>query len=108
MMVVCSVYDFLLHVWQTVEFELRKLEAQQALQQVALLKTFMPNSFLVSGGIATQVPTPLPSFSLTSSNTGDYDAIQVLMLLPRIIFKADLVTDQLKQQACVPHWLLGF
>jgi dynactin 1 len=63
---------------RTVEFELRKLEAQQALQQVDLLKTFMPNSFLVSGG--------------------DYDAIQVLMLLPRIIFKADLVTDQLKQQ----------
>ena len=44
------------------------------------------------------------SGSLGSSifvNTGDYDAIQVLMLLPRIIFKADLVTDQLKQQACI-------
>lgn len=37
-------------LWQTLEFELRKLEAQQALQQVDLLKTFMPNSFLVSGG----------------------------------------------------------
>ena len=33
-----------------------------------------------------------------SVDTGDYDAIQVLMLLPRIVFKADLVTDQLKQQ----------
>lgn len=32
------------------EFELRKLEAQQALQLVDLFKTFMPNSFLVSGG----------------------------------------------------------
>ena len=33
-------------------------------------------------------PTPL----------GDYDALLVLMLLPRLIFKADLVIDQLKQQ----------
>ena len=29
---------------------------------------------------------------------GDYDAIQVLMLLPRIVFKAELVIEQLKQQ----------
>ena len=29
---------------------------------------------------------------------GDYDALLVLMLLPRLIFKADLVIDQLKQQ----------
>ena len=33
-------------------------------------------------------PTPL----------GDYDALLVLMLLPRLIFKAELVIDQLKQQ----------
>ena len=43
---------------------------------------------------------PLCSETHISVNTGDYDAIQVLMLLPRIIFKADLVTDQLKQQVC--------
>lgn len=44
--------DMVVVFWlcQTLEFELRKLEAQQALQQVDLLKTFMPNSFLVSGG----------------------------------------------------------
>ena len=29
---------------------------------------------------------------------GDYDALLVLMLLPRLIFKAELVIDQLKQQ----------
>ena len=44
------IYAGCLWLWQTLEFELRKLEAQQALQQVDLLKTFMPNSFLVSGG----------------------------------------------------------
>ena len=30
--------------------------------------------------------------------TGDYDALLVLMLLPRLAFKAELVIDQLKQQ----------
>ena len=35
---------------QTIDFELRKLEAQQASEHVNLLLSFMPNSFLVSGG----------------------------------------------------------
>lgn len=30
--------------------------------------------------------------------SGDYDALLVLMLLPRMAFKADLVINQLKQQ----------
>ena len=30
--------------------------------------------------------------------SGDYDALQVLMLLPRLLFKAELIVDQLKQQ----------
>ena len=29
---------------------------------------------------------------------GDYDALLVLMMLPRMVFKAELVIDQLKQQ----------
>lgn len=35
---------------QTIEFELRKLEASQATEHVKLLLSFMPNSFLVGGG----------------------------------------------------------
>ena len=53
-------------------FELHELEAQQVLLQ----DLHAYNSLLVSGD--------------------DYDAIQVLMLLPRIVFKAELVSD--KQQ----------
>lgn len=30
--------------------------------------------------------------------SGDYDALLVLMLLPRLLFKAELIVDQLKQQ----------
>ena len=65
-------------ILQTIEFELRKLEAQQSMEHIDLLKSFMPNSFLTLGG--------------------DYDAILTLMLLPRLLFKADLVLSQLRQQ----------
>ncbi len=30
--------------------------------------------------------------------SGDYDALLVLMLLPRLTFKADMLKDQLRQQ----------
>ena len=30
--------------------------------------------------------------------SGDYDALLVLMLLPRLLFKAELIVDQLRQQ----------
>ena len=43
--------------------------------------------------MTSSVPPPL----------GDYDALLVLMLLPRLIFKADLVIDQLKQQVINLH-----
>ena len=32
---------------------------------------------------------------------GDYDALHVVMLLPRILFKSELVVSQLRQQVCV-------
>ncbi|XP_064382819.1 dynactin subunit 1-like isoform X2 [Halichondria panicea] len=63
---------------KTIDFELRKLDAQQAAEHIDLLNSFMPNLFLVSGG--------------------DYDALLVLMLLPRLTFKADMLKDQLRQQ----------
>lgn len=63
---------------RTIEFELRKLEAQQASEHIKLLKSFMPNSFLAGGG--------------------DYDVLMVVMLLPRILFKAELITSQLRLQ----------
>ena len=36
---------------QTMEFELRKFEAQQAAEEIKLLKSFLPNSFLAIGGV---------------------------------------------------------
>ena len=42
------------------------------------------------------------SLSFCLGCAGDYDAILVLMLLPRIIFKAEIVIDHLKQQVTTP------
>jgi dynactin 1 len=67
--------------WQTIDYELRKLEAQQSAEIIDHLKSFIPNSFVISGG--------------------DYDALNVTMLLPRLSLKAELIMDQLKQQANV-------
>lgn len=35
---------------QTIDFELRKLDAQQAREHISLLNSFMPNTFFVGGG----------------------------------------------------------
>ena len=37
---------------------------------------------------------------------GDYDAVNVIMLLPRIVFKAQLIIDQLKQQVRLLNFIL--
>ncbi|XP_003384705.1 PREDICTED: dynactin subunit 1-like [Amphimedon queenslandica] len=70
---------------RTIDYELRKLESQQSSEIINYFKSFLPNSFLVSGG--------------------DYDAVNVIMLLPRIVFKAELIIDQLKQQTGIDEAL---
>ena len=46
--------------------------------------------------------------ALLSSPSGDYDAVNVIMLLPRIVFKAELIIDQLKQQVRLLNLLLFY
>ncbi len=43
------------------------------------------------------LPLLLPC-QLPPPPSGDYDALLVLMLLPRLTFKADMLKDQLRQQ----------
>ncbi|CAL8274121.1 unnamed protein product [Merluccius merluccius] len=59
---------------KAIEMELRKMEVSQASRQVSLLTSFMPESFLRHGG--------------------DHDCILVLLLIPRLICKAELVGRQ--------------
>lgn len=63
---------------KTIDMELRKLEVQQANRHVGLLQSFMGDNFMNRGG--------------------DHDAILVLLMIPRIINKAELLASQIKDK----------
>ncbi|XP_056316828.1 dynactin subunit 1a isoform X2 [Danio aesculapii] len=63
---------------KAIEMELRKMEVSQANRQVSLLTSFMPESFLRHGG--------------------DHDCILVLLLIPRLICKAELISKQAQEK----------
>ncbi|TSK42167.1 Dynactin subunit 1 [Bagarius yarrelli] len=79
-----EIFDFKIKFAETkayakaIEMELRKMEVAQANRQVALLSAFMPDSFLRHGG--------------------DYDCILVLLLIPRLICKAELISKQAQEK----------
>ncbi|KAM9355336.1 dynactin subunit 1 isoform 2-T2 [Pholidichthys leucotaenia] len=63
---------------KAIEMELRKMEVAQANRHVSLLTSFMPESFLRHGG--------------------DHDCILVLLLIPRLICKAELISKQAQEK----------
>ncbi|XP_069374719.1 dynactin subunit 1 isoform X23 [Paralichthys olivaceus] len=63
---------------KAIEMELRKMEVAQLNRQVSLLTSFMPDSFLRHGG--------------------DHDCILVLLLIPRLICKAELLSKQAQEK----------
>ncbi|XP_077357539.1 dynactin subunit 1-like isoform X3 [Festucalex cinctus] len=63
---------------KAIKMELRKMEVAQLNREVSLLKSFMPDSFLRHGG--------------------DHDCILVLLLIPRIICKAELISKQAQEK----------
>ncbi|KAL4231416.1 Dynactin subunit 1 [Mactra antiquata] len=63
---------------KTIDMELRKLDVTQANAHVQLLQSFMAESFLRRGS--------------------DHDAILVLLMIPRIISKSDLLSSQIRDK----------
>ncbi|XP_044285450.1 dynactin subunit 1 isoform X4 [Varanus komodoensis] len=63
---------------KAIEMELRQMEVQQANRHVSLLTAFMPGSFLRHGG--------------------DHDCLLVLLLIPRLICKAELISKQAQEK----------
>ncbi|XP_068005457.1 dynactin subunit 1 isoform X3 [Melanerpes formicivorus] len=63
---------------KAIEMELRQMEVQQANRHLALLTSFMPDSFLRHGG--------------------DHDCVLVLLLIPRLICKAELISKQAQEK----------
>lgn len=58
--------------------ELRQMEVAQANRHMSLLTAFMPDSFLRPGG--------------------DHDCVLVLLLMPRLICKAELIRKQAQEK----------
>ncbi|XP_029450698.1 dynactin subunit 1-like isoform X3 [Rhinatrema bivittatum] len=79
-----EIFDFKIKFAETkahakaIEMELRKVEVHQANRHVSLLTSFMPDSFLRHGG--------------------DHDCILVLLLIPRLICKAELISNQAQEK----------
>uniref|UniRef100_A0AAV2KP37 Dynactin subunit 1 n=1 Tax=Knipowitschia caucasica TaxID=637954 RepID=A0AAV2KP37_KNICA len=71
---------------KAIEMELRKMEVSQLNLQVALLSSFMPDSFVRHGG--------------------DHDCVLVLLLIPRLICKAELISKQAQEKFDLNHTLV--
>eukprot|EP00117_Sycon_ciliatum_P003059 scpid17986/ scgid8014/ Dynactin subunit 1; 150 kDa dynein-associated polypeptide; DAP-150; p150-glued len=63
---------------KTIELELRKLDVMQASKHVDLLMAFIPESFFIPGG--------------------DHDAVLVVLLLARLLFKSELLYNAIREQ----------
>ncbi|XP_064631573.1 dynactin subunit 1-like isoform X2 [Lineus longissimus] len=68
---------------KAIDMELRKLDVQQANQHVKILSSFMPDSFMRRGG--------------------DCDAVMTLLLIPRLVCKAELLANQAREKFSVPE-----
>jgi dynactin 1 len=67
---------------KAIELELQKIESAQSKRHVQLLSAFLPESFLRRGG--------------------DNDAILVLLLIPRLMAKCELLMTQVREKFEVP------
>lgn len=63
---------------RAIDLQLRQIELTQANEHVRMLTAFMPDTFM--------------------SRNGDHDAILVLLLMARIIFKADIIVGQARER----------
>lgn len=63
---------------KTMENDLRKYELEQANEQIKMLHSFMPETFLRRGG--------------------DNESVLLLLLIPRLSYKTELLQSQLKQK----------
>lgn len=63
---------------KAIDLELRRLDVQQLQQHIKFLTAFMPDTFINRGG--------------------DHDAILVLLQIPRMIYKSDILLGQIKDK----------
>ncbi|XP_066262436.1 dynactin subunit 1 [Euwallacea similis] len=68
---------------KAIDLELRRLDVQQLQQHIKYLSAYMPDSFMSRGG--------------------DHDAVLVLLLIPRMILKTEILLGQIKDKFPVPE-----
>ncbi|KAL5971770.1 Dynactin subunit 1 [Taenia solium] len=74
-------------VAKVIEMELRKLDAEQGVQHVEWLLHFLPEAF--------------------NLHAGDHDAILILLLVNRLIFKCELLATQVRKRYPLPSCIRG-
>nr|CDS27434.1 dynactin subunit 1 [Hymenolepis microstoma] len=74
-------------VAKLIEMELRKLDAEQGVRHVKWLSAFLPEEF--------------------SRRAGDNDAILLLLLVDRLIFKCELLSTQVRKRYPLPSCIRG-
>nr|CAD7194602.1 unnamed protein product [Timema douglasi] len=63
---------------RAIDLELRRIDVQQSNQHVQYLAAYMPESFMARGG--------------------DHDAVLVLLLIPRMLWKVDILLSQVRDK----------
>lgn len=63
---------------KAIDLELRRVDVQQLQQHIKYLSAYMPDSFMNRGG--------------------DHDAVLILLLIPRLIHKSDILLGQIKDK----------
>ncbi|KAF5304178.1 hypothetical protein FQR65_LT08072 [Abscondita terminalis] len=63
---------------KAIDLELRRIDIQQLQQHIRYLASFMPDTFMNRGG--------------------DYDAVLVLLLMPRLIYKSEILVSQISSK----------
>lgn len=85
---------------KAIDLELRRLDVQQLQQHIKYLTAFMPDTFINRGGAILNRKLYLLHHNLTFVLffLGDHDAILVLLLIPRMLYKSDILLGQIKDK----------
>lgn len=86
---------------RAIDLELRQIDLNQRDQHVQFLTAFMPDSFMNRGGrcfIVCEIKFFFASLVILKKKfffLGDHDAILLLLLMPRLLYKCDILLGQI-------------
>jgi dynactin 1 len=91
-----------------IDLELRRLEVKEAKLHVQYLNAFMPEGFIKRGGKAA---SRIKFYEMDTKSicfiSGDHDSLLVLLLVPRLIGKVELLLSQVNEKLIPPSLVDG-